>query len=301
MARGMPVVTTRVGREGIDARPGEDRLGEDSPEGFAAQVGNVLRDPALQDRLAKGGRGLAEVRYDRRVVLKELDRASRAPNAPDPLRGVLGRQRRRDDRVAIRATVPVGDDTRPRRAAPAGVHSDHPGRLRHFGPPFPDDGHTYPALCPHDTAEAGGRHLGNVPARKVRGAEAVWVLMARLTAWESQVDHKVTAAQVCGESERPLAIEATPVRRSLSRSSSPAGTSEMLCETAYSLSRARAIGWRRLESKWSWWTMPPRMAARPWWPPSFPRVVLIRNAGNAGFAPATNQGISAAGGPCFCC
>jgi glycosyltransferase involved in cell wall biosynthesis len=75
MARGMPIVTTNVGREGIDARPGEDMLVEDSPEGFAAQVVNVLRDPALQARLAKGGRRLAEARYDRRVVLKELDRA----------------------------------------------------------------------------------------------------------------------------------------------------------------------------------------------------------------------------------
>jgi glycosyltransferase involved in cell wall biosynthesis len=71
----MPIVTTNVGREGIDARPGEDMLVEDSPEGFAAQVVNVLRDPALQARLAKGGRRLAEARYDRRAVLKELDRA----------------------------------------------------------------------------------------------------------------------------------------------------------------------------------------------------------------------------------
>ncbi|MEX0789007.1 MAG: glycosyltransferase [Anaerolineales bacterium] len=75
MARGMPVVTTSIGREGIDARPGEDLLVEDSPEGFAAQVVNVLRDPALQARLAKGGRRLAEVRYDWRAVLKGLDRA----------------------------------------------------------------------------------------------------------------------------------------------------------------------------------------------------------------------------------
>ncbi len=73
-ARGMPAVTTTVGLEGIEARPGEDIFVEDTPQGFASAVLNVLGDARLQDKLAQNGRHLAESRYDFRVVLQDLDR-----------------------------------------------------------------------------------------------------------------------------------------------------------------------------------------------------------------------------------
>jgi glycosyltransferase involved in cell wall biosynthesis len=91
MARAMPVVTTSLGCEGIQARSGEDLQVEDTPKGFAAQVVKVLRDPALQTRLAEGGRRLAVGRYDWRAVLKELDRvyarAERSSSHSGPLDG----------------------------------------------------------------------------------------------------------------------------------------------------------------------------------------------------------------------
>ena len=72
-ARGIPVVTTSVGLEGIEARPGEDVLVEDTAERFAIAVVQLLKDPKLQMRLAANGRGLAETYYDWQVVLRKLD------------------------------------------------------------------------------------------------------------------------------------------------------------------------------------------------------------------------------------
>ena len=72
-ARGMPVVTTTIGLEGIDAKPGQDVLVQDSPHELADSVVKLLNDPQLQLQLATNGRYLAETRYDWKVVLKELD------------------------------------------------------------------------------------------------------------------------------------------------------------------------------------------------------------------------------------
>ncbi|MDI6696159.1 MAG: glycosyltransferase family 4 protein [Anaerolineales bacterium] len=73
LAEGMPVVTTTIGLEGIEAAPGEDVLVADTPSAFAEAVLALLRNKALQDKLAQNSRRLAEARYDWRVVLKKLD------------------------------------------------------------------------------------------------------------------------------------------------------------------------------------------------------------------------------------
>jgi polysaccharide biosynthesis protein PslH len=73
-ARGIPMVTTTIGLEGIDAAPGVDVLVEDSPQGFAKAVVALLRDKNLQQRLAENGRRLIEKKYDYRVVLGALER-----------------------------------------------------------------------------------------------------------------------------------------------------------------------------------------------------------------------------------
>ena len=73
-ARAMPVVTTTVGLEGIDAKPGRDVLVADTPKDFARDVVRLLGDPALQAYLANNGRRLAESCYDWQVVLKKMDR-----------------------------------------------------------------------------------------------------------------------------------------------------------------------------------------------------------------------------------
>jgi glycosyltransferase involved in cell wall biosynthesis len=67
------VVTTTVGLEGIQAQPGEEVLVADTPEAFANEVIRLLKDPALQARLAENGRRLAETCYDWQVVLTKID------------------------------------------------------------------------------------------------------------------------------------------------------------------------------------------------------------------------------------
>lgn len=76
-ARAMPVVTTTVGLEGIDARPGEDVLVADTAEDFADSVVNLFQNKTLQQQLSLNGRRLVEEKYDWQVVLGELDRIYR--------------------------------------------------------------------------------------------------------------------------------------------------------------------------------------------------------------------------------
>jgi glycosyltransferase involved in cell wall biosynthesis len=73
-AQAMPVVTTSVGLEGIDAIPGEEALVADSPQEFATAVVNLLGDDALQARLAFNGRRLAECCYDWKIILQRMDK-----------------------------------------------------------------------------------------------------------------------------------------------------------------------------------------------------------------------------------
>jgi glycosyltransferase involved in cell wall biosynthesis len=73
-ARGMPVVTTTVGLEGIEAQPESEVLLADDPEAFADAVVRLLKDPQLRQCLSTNSRRLAETRYDWQVVLKEMDR-----------------------------------------------------------------------------------------------------------------------------------------------------------------------------------------------------------------------------------
>jgi glycosyltransferase involved in cell wall biosynthesis len=73
-ARALPVVTTTVGLEGIQAMPGKDVLVADNATDFANAVIHLLNDKELQTQLSINGRCLAEVRYDWHVLLKDLDR-----------------------------------------------------------------------------------------------------------------------------------------------------------------------------------------------------------------------------------
>jgi glycosyltransferase involved in cell wall biosynthesis len=78
-ARAMPVVTTTVGLEGIQAEPGEDVLVADSPSDFAACVIRLLNDQALQDQLSTNGRRLVESKYNWQVTLRDLDKVYGQP------------------------------------------------------------------------------------------------------------------------------------------------------------------------------------------------------------------------------
>ena len=71
-ARAMPMVTTTIGLEGIEAELGRDIIVEDTEKAFADSVVKLLNEPDLQTRLAENGRKLAETRYDWQAVLGTL-------------------------------------------------------------------------------------------------------------------------------------------------------------------------------------------------------------------------------------
>ena len=70
---GLPVISTRVGAEGIRVQEGENVRLADTPEAFAQAVVQVLRKPELAARLAAGGRRTVEVHYDWRRVYRAWD------------------------------------------------------------------------------------------------------------------------------------------------------------------------------------------------------------------------------------
>ncbi len=72
-AQGIPVVSTRLGCEGIDVVDGEHLLLADTPKAFAEAVVRVIRDPVLAERLAGNARRLVESRYSWQTVYANLD------------------------------------------------------------------------------------------------------------------------------------------------------------------------------------------------------------------------------------
>lgn len=72
LARGMPIVTTTTGVEGIDAINEKHLLVSDEPEKFASAVVRLLKDRTLAKTLALQGRQLAEQKYDWQAVLPKL-------------------------------------------------------------------------------------------------------------------------------------------------------------------------------------------------------------------------------------
>jgi glycosyltransferase involved in cell wall biosynthesis len=72
-ARGIPVVTTPIGLEGIDAQAGEEVLVSETPRAFASNVARLLSDQSLQAGLSARARRLVEREYDWQTVLKRLD------------------------------------------------------------------------------------------------------------------------------------------------------------------------------------------------------------------------------------
>ena len=72
-ARGIPMVTTTLGLEGIEAKHTRDILVADTAARFAQQVVRVLRDKQLQADLSDNGRKLVVEKYDWRTALESLN------------------------------------------------------------------------------------------------------------------------------------------------------------------------------------------------------------------------------------
>jgi glycosyltransferase involved in cell wall biosynthesis len=60
MAMGKPVVSTRIGIEGLPVRDGDNVVLADSPEDFAAAVARLLKDKAERERIGRNARAYVE-------------------------------------------------------------------------------------------------------------------------------------------------------------------------------------------------------------------------------------------------
>lgn len=72
MAMGLPIVSTSVGAEGLDARPGTAVLIADTPEGFARAVVEVMKRRDLAERLGREGRALVCEKYSWKTIGERL-------------------------------------------------------------------------------------------------------------------------------------------------------------------------------------------------------------------------------------
>jgi glycosyltransferase involved in cell wall biosynthesis len=68
MASGLPIVSTRVGMEGIDAESDVHFLAAESADDWLTQLRRLFEDVALREQLAREGRKLVEQRYDWSVM-----------------------------------------------------------------------------------------------------------------------------------------------------------------------------------------------------------------------------------------
>ena len=73
MAMGCPVVSTRLGAEGLDVTDGQHFLAADSAADFAAALVRLLDDPSLQQRLSSAARELVTTRFGWPVVTKRFE------------------------------------------------------------------------------------------------------------------------------------------------------------------------------------------------------------------------------------
>jgi glycosyltransferase involved in cell wall biosynthesis len=74
MAMGRPVVSTSIGLEGLPVEADRHYLPGDSPQAFAQSVLRLLRDPALQARIAANARHLVETQFSASVVARAFER-----------------------------------------------------------------------------------------------------------------------------------------------------------------------------------------------------------------------------------
>jgi len=73
MAMGRPVVSTRVGIEGLDIEPGRDFLAADEAGAFAAAIVRLLDDAALRQRIVGAARTRLEERFSWATVARQFE------------------------------------------------------------------------------------------------------------------------------------------------------------------------------------------------------------------------------------
>jgi len=71
--KGIPVVSTSIGAEGLEFRDGDNILVADKPEEFAAAVEKVLCDDHLAEMLRENGRETVEKYYNYHQIYRQVD------------------------------------------------------------------------------------------------------------------------------------------------------------------------------------------------------------------------------------
>jgi len=77
MAIGLPVVSTSIGAEGLEANNNEQLLIADTPDEFVEKVISVMEDEELEIRLGNEGRRFVEEKYDWKIVGNKLNETYR--------------------------------------------------------------------------------------------------------------------------------------------------------------------------------------------------------------------------------
>jgi glycosyltransferase involved in cell wall biosynthesis len=86
LARGLPIVTTSIGCEGIDVRHGVEVLIGNTASEFAARVVDLLRDEELAQSLRRAGRARVRAKYDISVIASTVETTLRAAVRPETIR-----------------------------------------------------------------------------------------------------------------------------------------------------------------------------------------------------------------------
>ena len=74
MAAKIPLITTKVGAEGLGAIDGKEIVIRDNPEGLAEAVEMVLADPKFAEKIASNARDLVETKYSWYKMAEYLDK-----------------------------------------------------------------------------------------------------------------------------------------------------------------------------------------------------------------------------------
>jgi len=84
LAHGVPVVSTRIGAEGLEVEHDRHLLLADTPEQFADACIALARDGARRSALSREGLKLVQERYDWRVIEHQVQQvvAGRSPVSP---------------------------------------------------------------------------------------------------------------------------------------------------------------------------------------------------------------------------
>lgn len=77
MASGLPVITTPIGIEGLEAKDGEEVIIKDNPLNLAEATAEILKNESLREKLIRKARILIEQKYSWQKIAQDLDRIYR--------------------------------------------------------------------------------------------------------------------------------------------------------------------------------------------------------------------------------